>query len=312
MLLIAIAAISSSVNVNTGMVILLLISALVFPIVFLLNLTPSMQILIVAVAFAFAILGIGGLIFVPKLIILVPGHDIEGLSGGVKTKEKKPNGSGKVTKGGATAFGAAVAVSTPAGCDAGSTVGTGELLFASSDLKRKSFAEKVQICRAQVEQWTALLVRTEQGFSESRSGASRSAASSVFEPQLLQRRSADSFGSQSADNDKEIDTDTYAITGSMGNRSPQLNDLFRSSVSHKTGNGIASVASVSFSVRGRVLPVVDHSTDSISLHSTACEPQVQARSSSQKCWHECHDEVLTHDPEHAVVKLDGGSTDTHC
>ena len=279
------------------MVILLLICALVFPIIFLLNLSPSIQIMIVAVAFAFCTLGIGGIIFVPKLIILVPGHDIEGLGGGVKENGKKRAKNGNAastTVAVASGVGGTGTASATGSTKASHGIGretSGDLLLASVDLKGRSFAEKVQLCRSQVAQWAALLARIEQGFtSDSGSGSSRGVSSSVYEPSVY-RPMEPSASLVAIDMESRRNMNING-TESVSERS-QLNAALRVSVSRKGGNSTVGGASTS----AKVIP--DHRS---SIPGTPAELRLEKQSSL--CWQEPNNDILVRDLAVAAATLD--------
>jgi hypothetical protein len=224
------------------MVILVLICALVFPIIFLISLSPTIQSLIASVAFAFATAAIALIIFTPKMIILLLEGDIEGLNGpsasaGKKGKQLRMSlnfsnrDKNKGTAAAAAAAGAATAVSVIGGASstpntnanhhggnhgthkaATGTTGnnhhnntesttTSPLLdlpyFAPAPADLRSignFAQRVQVCRSQAEQWKMLLMRTEQGgLSDNMSSSMNSRNSSEalnIDPHILEAHTA--------------------------------------------------------------------------------------------------------------------------
>jgi hypothetical protein len=215
------------------MVILVLICALVFPIIFLISLSRTIQSLIASVAFAFATAAIALIIFTPKMIILLLEGDIEGLNGpsasaGKKGKQLRMslNFSNRDKNKGTAAAAAAGAASATgellpstdtnatgshkaaagararaggAGNDNGNTESTTtspllDLPYfapAPADLRGiGNFAQRVQVCRSQAEQWKMLLMRTEQGGLSDNMSSSMNSRSSfealAIDPHILE------------------------------------------------------------------------------------------------------------------------------
>jgi hypothetical protein len=115
-----------------------MISLLVFPVVFLLNLPPATQQLIASVSFAFAGYLTTGIIFGPKMLSLV--YYGEDLGSNMEVQHKANN---KIA---------------PEGAAAGFNQITGTFVRSTVAMKKMSHDQRVVLCRQQVAEWEALLM----------------------------------------------------------------------------------------------------------------------------------------------------------
>ena len=136
-------AVNESKFIAYSMTILTLICALVFPIVFLINLSPAIQRLIASLAFAFGALFSIGILFGPKLLLLLTEGDIEGMDRKRKVvpvaddSDKAGEGHGSGGGGGAKMLGAPLDMT----------------------LLKGTLDQRALLCREQMKQWQALLMQ---------------------------------------------------------------------------------------------------------------------------------------------------------
>lgn len=118
-----------------AILIILMVSALVFPIVFLLSLTPAVRQMIALVAFAVVTLCVELIVFVQKVYRVLKGVKV----GGNMSVLKKELNEGT--------------------CSAGDISESALKIADAADLAKRRPQEAVVICNEQVQKWQALLVR---------------------------------------------------------------------------------------------------------------------------------------------------------
>jgi hypothetical protein len=154
----------------TAMTFVFMLVVLVFPIVFLLGMTPTINQIIASLSFAFGNIVSVGLLFGPKALIVLSGEDLQ-------FDGKKPKGVGSQIAPGAQAYEATAA----------STSESSDPIFANTKeaFKGKNLDERSQICRAQIEQWRALLLQIEARESSNTKGSSTNKVSHIAASEAL-------------------------------------------------------------------------------------------------------------------------------
>jgi len=177
-------AVNESKFIAYSMTILALICALVLPIVFLINLSPAIQRLIASLAFAFGALFFEGILFGPKILLLLSEGDITDIAEGNKKKvhpvggaydddqksmERVPNNSKAQEDGGGGKGG------TNAGLHSRQVSNSdmhGKMQQAPSGLGRLhgTSEQKSNLCREQMRAWQTLLLQIDAQDSSSGTG----------------------------------------------------------------------------------------------------------------------------------------------
>ena len=153
------------------MTVIVMICALVFPIVFLIQLTPAIQQLIASASFAIAGLISLMIFFAPKLLLVVfDGSKNSNGSGNAVSDMTKPKSSAIAPQGGGS--------SEP-------------LVAAASAMKNLSPDEQVAYCKNQITLWQALLIKVGDNTSGSNSQSSSQKASEGVKEERWVVRSVD-------------------------------------------------------------------------------------------------------------------------
>lgn len=138
-------ALNDSKPIAASMSVIILISGLVFPIVFLLPLTPASKTIITGVGFFLASMFTTAILILPKAYMLFQGADLDhkmnivypkNVRGGTKIADKEEN-TGRVG-------------------DSGPQYATNVKIDPAS---RKNRAENIVICKAEIEKWNNLLLQ---------------------------------------------------------------------------------------------------------------------------------------------------------
>lgn len=129
---------------------LVMIGCLVFPIVFVLPLSPPVQQLIASASIALGAIIALTIYFLPKFVRLYGGNDINH-----RNKASSNSGNDAVVKKDAFPKGDAPVAPT----NVGSGADPNAIVLASSALHKLSADEKVQLCQDQIGKWRGMMVQ---------------------------------------------------------------------------------------------------------------------------------------------------------
>ena len=147
------------------MIFIVFLSALIFPILFLLNLPPSTQQVIAASGFGIAAFITATVLFVPKIHMLISGHDI---ASDLKLRAKdsrKGQKSMRVSPSNETPL----TVRSPGAVTPASVYrGDADSVYLNCDYAMKGLSEeaKAKLCVDQINKWQAALLRLGEDSSQ--------------------------------------------------------------------------------------------------------------------------------------------------